>query len=44
MDRVREVCSTASALRKAEGLRVRLPLAPDGAVADDATRCGRSRS
>ena len=26
MDRVREVCSTASALRKAEGLRVRLPL------------------
>jgi isoleucyl-tRNA synthetase len=27
MDRVREVCSTGSALRKAEGLRVRLPLA-----------------
>jgi isoleucyl-tRNA synthetase len=26
MDRVREVCSAASALRKAEGLRVRLPL------------------
>ena len=26
MDRVREVCSTGSALRKAEGLRVRLPL------------------
>ena len=26
MDRVREVCSVASSLRKAEGLRVRLPL------------------
>ena len=36
MDRVREVCSTASALRKAEGLRVRLPLARLTVVADDA--------
>ncbi len=34
MDRVREVCSTASALRKAEGLRVRLPLARLTVVAD----------
>ena len=37
MDRVREVCSTASALRKAEGLRVRLPLARLTVVADDAS-------
>ncbi|HEY5783155.1 MAG TPA: isoleucine--tRNA ligase [Microlunatus sp.] len=36
MDRVREVCSTASALRKAEGLRVRLPLATLTVVTDDA--------
>ena len=36
MDRVREVCSTASALRKAEGLRVRLPLASLTVVTDDA--------
>jgi isoleucyl-tRNA synthetase len=36
MDRVREVCSTASALRKAEGLRVRLPLASLTVVVDDA--------
>jgi isoleucyl-tRNA synthetase len=36
MDRVREVCSTASALRKAEGLRVRLPLAGLTVVTDDA--------
>jgi isoleucyl-tRNA synthetase len=36
MDRVREVCSTASALRKAEGLRVRLPLTRLTVVADDA--------
>ncbi len=36
MDRVREVCSTGSALRKAEGLRVRLPLASLTVVADDA--------
>ena len=36
MDRVREVCSTGSALRKAEGLRVRLPLARLTVVADDA--------
>jgi isoleucyl-tRNA synthetase len=36
MDRVREVCSTASALRKAEGLRVRLPLARLTVVAGDA--------
>ena len=37
MDRVREVCSTTSALRKAEGLRVRLPLARLTVVADDAS-------
>ena len=37
MDRVREVCSTASALRKAEGLRVRLPLPALTVVADDAS-------
>ncbi len=36
MDRVREVCSTGSGLRKAEGLRVRLPLASLTVVADDA--------
>ncbi|HEY5847151.1 MAG TPA: DUF5915 domain-containing protein, partial [Microlunatus sp.] len=36
MDRVREVCSTASALRKAEGLRVRLPLATLTVVTEDA--------
>jgi isoleucyl-tRNA synthetase len=35
MDRVREVCSTGSALRKAEGLRVRLPLSRLTVVADD---------
>ena len=44
MDRVRDVCSTGSALRKAEGLRVRLPLARLTVVADDARRCGPSRS
>jgi isoleucyl-tRNA synthetase len=36
MDRVREVCSAGSALRKAEKLRVRLPLAKLIVVADDA--------
>ncbi|WP_375423426.1 isoleucine--tRNA ligase [uncultured Friedmanniella sp.] len=36
MDRVREVCSTGSGLRKAENLRVRLPLASLTVVADDA--------
>ena len=36
MDRVRDVCSTASALRKAVGLRVRLPLPSLTVVADDA--------
>jgi isoleucyl-tRNA synthetase len=36
MDRVRDVCSTASALRKAQGLRVRLPLPSLTVVADDA--------
>ncbi|GAA3576331.1 isoleucine--tRNA ligase [Microlunatus spumicola] len=36
MDRVREVCSTGSALRKAEGLRVRLPLTRLTVVAEDA--------
>jgi isoleucyl-tRNA synthetase len=38
MDRVREICSTGSALRKAGGLRVRLPLASLTVVADDAAR------
>ena len=36
MDRVREVCSTGSALRKGSGLRVRLPLASLTVVVDDA--------
>jgi isoleucyl-tRNA synthetase len=36
MDRVREVCSVGSGLRKAEGLRVRLPLAKLTVAADDA--------
>jgi len=36
MDRAREVCSAASALRKANGLRVRLPLPELTVVADDA--------
>jgi isoleucyl-tRNA synthetase len=36
MDRVREVCSAGSALRKAENLRVRLPLSGLTVVADDA--------
>ena len=36
MDRVRDVCSTGSALRKAEGLRVRLPLSSLTVVAEDA--------
>ena len=36
MDRVREVCSVGSGLRKAERLRVRLPLAQLTVVADDA--------
>jgi isoleucyl-tRNA synthetase len=35
MDRVREVCSTGSALRKAENLRVRLPLSRLTVVAED---------
>ena len=36
MDRVRDVCSTASAMRKAAGLRVRLPLSSLTVVAEDA--------
>ena len=36
MDRAREVCSTGLSLRKAEGLRVRLPLAELTVVAPDA--------
>ena len=40
MDRVREVCSTGSALRKAAGLRVRLPLASLTVVTDDAASAG----
>jgi isoleucyl-tRNA synthetase len=35
MDRVREVCSAGSALRKAENLRVRLPLSRLTVVAED---------
>ena len=37
MDRAREVCSAASSLRKANGLRVRLPLLSLTVAADDAT-------
>jgi isoleucyl-tRNA synthetase len=36
MDRVRDVCSTASAVRKAAGLRVRLPLSQLTIAAEDA--------
>ncbi len=36
MDRVREVCSAASSVRKAQGLRVRLPLASLRVAAPDA--------
>ncbi|GAA3640710.1 isoleucine--tRNA ligase [Microlunatus ginsengisoli] len=36
MDRVREVCSVASSLRKANGLRVRLPLPALTVVVEDA--------
>ncbi|HEY2428047.1 MAG TPA: isoleucine--tRNA ligase [Acidimicrobiales bacterium] len=36
MDRVREVCSAASSIRKAQGLRVRLPLASLTVAAPDA--------
>jgi isoleucyl-tRNA synthetase len=35
MDRVREVCSAASSLRKAGGLRVRLPLPKLSVITDD---------
>ena len=43
MDRVREVCSSALALRKANKLRVRLPLAKlTRRRARTPTRCGRS--
>jgi isoleucyl-tRNA synthetase len=37
MDRAREVCSAASSLRKANGLRVRLPLLSLTVAADDAS-------
>jgi isoleucyl-tRNA synthetase len=37
MDRVRDVCSAASALRKSSGLRVRLPLSSLTVVVDDVT-------
>jgi isoleucyl-tRNA synthetase len=36
MDWVREVCSAGSSLRKAGGLRVRLPLSKLSVIADDA--------
>jgi len=44
MDRVREVCSVGSALRKAENLRVRLPLSSLTVVADDAAALGPFRA
>jgi len=44
MDRVREVCSAASGLRKAQNLRVRLPLARLTVVADDAAALAPFRS
>ena len=40
MDSVREVCSAASSVRKAEGLRVRLPLASLTVAAPDADALG----
>ena len=40
MDAVREVCSAALSLRKAEGLRVRLPLRALTVAAPDAGRAG----
>ncbi len=44
MDRVREVCSTGSGLRKAGNLRVRLPLAQLTVVAGDADALAPFRS
>ena len=44
MDRVREVCSAGSSLRKAGGLRVRLPLSKLSVIADDAQACCPSQS
>ncbi len=44
MDRVREVCSAASSIRKARGLRVRLPLASLTLAADDAAALEPFRS
>ena len=43
MDAVRDVCSSTSALRKAAGLRNRLPLASLTVVVDDAAALGRLR-
>jgi isoleucyl-tRNA synthetase len=40
MDRVREVCSAAHSIRKARGLRARLPLASLTVAAPDAIRLG----
>ena len=42
MDAVREVCSAALSLRKARGLRVRLPLSTLTVAAPGRTRCARS--
>jgi isoleucyl-tRNA synthetase len=44
MDRVREVCSAASSVRKARGLRVRLPLASLTVAATDADELASFRS
>ena len=44
MDRAREVCSAASSVRKARGLRVRLPLASLTVAAPDAAVLERFRS
>lgn len=44
MDRVREVCSAASSVRKANGLRVRLPLASLTVAAPDAAALEPFRS
>jgi isoleucyl-tRNA synthetase len=43
MDRVREVCSAASSIRKAKGLRVRLPLASLTFAGPDARSLGAFR-
>jgi isoleucyl-tRNA synthetase len=44
MDRVREVCSAVSSVRKAQGLRVRLPVAAVTVAAPDAARLEQYRA